>query len=666
MTASTDNPPLPDRVLASPRLSLREGAPFDDRFDDIYFMPGHGIAEGETVFLAGNGLPQRWRTSPSTGGGRPFRLFELGFGTGLNFLLTAARFLEDAPARARLDYWAVEAFPLTPEQRRAVRTDLPARLKRLADRLDRLWPTSTRGIHPLPFHPRIRLVAIWDDGAKALADLPRLRARTDGFDAWYADGFAPARAPDLWQPALFAAAAAYSAPGATLATFSAARPVRDALQGAGFAVRRVAGFAGKRHRTVARLPAPPLHLRPRPDAIVIGAGIAGICAARSLAAEGATVALVDGTGPAAGASGNPLGLVTPRLGLEDTPADRFFRSSWTRMLATVADAPRDAVPHRGALLPARDGKSAERAARLVREGALPPDDFRYCDRGTAMEAAGVDVGGAALAVPAAPTIRPGRLCRWMADGLTILRTEVGRLDRRGEAWVALSRRGNPIIEAEVAILAGGAASLSLFPDAMLPIVGRRGQITLVAATPPSLGLKLAISGDGYVTPAIDGVHALGATFDPAPPGGRSLTDRPTARDDGRNRRQLADALPALAARLGGSAMKIVGHRRSVRATTPDRLPLIGPVPDASAFTRTHRRAAGGAGAADWDDPDGLYPGLFTLSGLGARGFLTAFLAGEILAARIVGGPIPADRSTVAAVHPARFLWRDLKRGRVER
>ena len=194
-----------------------EGVPVSTRFDDPYFSLQDGLAETRHVFLAGNDLPARFRDG--------FHIAELGFGTGLNFLAAVAAFRASG-VEGRLIYTAFEAFPMaTADQRRALAAypDLPL------NALDGAEDVTLRVIR-----------------GDARETLPRWAQTAD---AWFLDGFAPARNPELWEEGLLRAVAARTAVGGTAATYTAAGAVRRGLEAAGFTVTRCPGFGRKRHMT---------------------------------------------------------------------------------------------------------------------------------------------------------------------------------------------------------------------------------------------------------------------------------------------------------------------------------------------------------------------------------------------------------------------------------
>ncbi len=215
-------------------LSWRDGrVPVSTRFDDPYFSIHDGLLETQHVFLDGNGLPDRF--------GGDFRIMELGFGTALNFLVTWEAW-DAAGARGSLHFTSFEAYPMAPTDMETALSAFPA----LQSRSQRLIAALAKGTGPHVFDDAVTLELVIGDARETLPCHPG-RA-----DAWFLDGFAPAKNPELWSDALLAEVAAHTVPGGTAATYTAAGHVRRALSASGFAVERVPGYGRKRHMTVAR------------------------------------------------------------------------------------------------------------------------------------------------------------------------------------------------------------------------------------------------------------------------------------------------------------------------------------------------------------------------------------------------------------------------------
>ncbi|MBK45209.1 MAG: FAD-dependent oxidoreductase [Roseovarius sp.] len=212
----------------------RDGeVPVSARFDDPYFSLEDGLAETRHVFLAGNGLPGRFCDG--------FHVAELGFGTGLN-LLAALQAWRAAGVPGRLCYTSFEAFPMAPEDMRRAQGRF-AELAPLAAELAPLWRGGAQEITL----PDLRFTLVAGDARATLRHWPGVA------DAWFLDGFSPAKNPEMWQPELLAEVARHTARGGMAATYTAAGFVRRGLEAAGFSVSRVPGYGRKRHMTRAIL-----------------------------------------------------------------------------------------------------------------------------------------------------------------------------------------------------------------------------------------------------------------------------------------------------------------------------------------------------------------------------------------------------------------------------
>jgi tRNA 5-methylaminomethyl-2-thiouridine biosynthesis bifunctional protein len=640
-------------------LTVREGAPWSERYGDVYFSRGEGIAESRLVFLEASGLPQRWQ------GRDLFTIAETGFGTGLNFLLTFALW-RTRPAPGWLHYLSAELHPFTPGDLARLVARLPADLRVLGGELLTQYPEPIPGFHRLVFpEDRLSLTLLFGDAADMYS---RCEARVD---AWYLDGFAPARNPQLWNDALYAQLGRLTRPGGTLASYTAAGHVRRSLEAAGFRVERRPGFGAKRERIVggrvpgpaAPDPRPPWFRWPAPaapsarHAVVLGAGLAGSAAALALARRGWRVDLLDaGPGPAAGASGNPAGVLMPHLSADHGMLSRFtltaaeFAWRWIESLGVAPEhLPRDRC---GVLWLADGARLRERLARIGARLPLPETILRTVDAGQAAELAGVGVTLPGLFLPLAGWVDPAALCRAQLDaaGATLISgRRVARVLRDGDSWYLEDDQGRTIAAAPRVVLANAHGLPDLHPGIeMRPL---RGQLSVLPPDPATRLLRRVLCYEGYVTPATPAGHICGASHV------RGDTDTALrAREHADNLAALARIWPAA---WTGRPPPMAG-RAALRYNAPGRLPLVGALPDMPAFEQTYGDLHHGRSADRYPDAPCL-PGIYTSLAHGSRGLATAPLSAELLASLMHGDPLPLPRELVEALHPARECIRRLKR-----
>jgi tRNA 5-methylaminomethyl-2-thiouridine biosynthesis bifunctional protein len=213
------------------------------------------------------------------------------------------------------------------------------------------------------------------------------------------------------------------------------------------------------------------------------------------------------------------------------------------------------------------------------------------------------------------------------------------LERSDNGWIVRSGSGAVVAEAPVVILACGADAVALPPAASLPLAAVRGQVThLAAGALPALPFVLC--REAYLTPAVRGVHSAGATYDDD--GERTLRESSQQANLAKLRSLLNDPGAAQGVPLAG--------RVGFRSVAPDRLPLVGALPDPQAGTRQERLR---------EVP--RHPGLYGLLGYASRGLAWAPLAAELLAAQLDGGPLPLEAELVDALDPARFVLKERRR-----
>lgn len=589
-------------------LRWRDGVPESARFGDVYFSRSNGLAESRYVFLGHNDLPERFTTIPSGG---HFVIAESGFGTGLNFLMAWSAWRDDGPDHsATLHFVSVERFPLTREDLTKA-LQLWPELSSLADELIQHYPPLTRGAHRLSFDGgRVRLTLYFGDILEAW-DLLRFNA-----DAWFLDGFAPAKNPEMWLDEAIAKIRTHSKPATTLATFTSVGRIRRALAAVGFEMRKVPGFAQKREMLAGKLPDEPETQRESvPGSVaIIGAGIAGCLLARNLAERGLAVSLLDAAPEAgAGASGNRQGATYVKLGVEFNDQTQLALTSL--LFGQRAYAPfKNLYWHPSGLLQlAWSEQEADRQRRFLQRNAYPEEVLIPVDREQASQLAGVPTQSGGLWFPHSGWLEPSRLCEALADHPAINRgfgVSVKRLSKQGEQWRIATDGGNDIVADRVAICAGHLTPSLLPIDAQLRFKSIRGQVThLEGKTVHSP--TAVVCGARYLNPVHGDVAVTGATFDL-----RDTNPEPTTESHRENLSELTAMLPDI-----------------LHTTLPRELPLEGRV----AFrctTHDYQPVADELHKADGT----LARGIYLLTGLGSKGLTYAPLLAEYLADRIAGQP----------------------------
>ncbi|WP_064120331.1 bifunctional tRNA (5-methylaminomethyl-2-thiouridine)(34)-methyltransferase MnmD/FAD-dependent 5-carboxymethylaminomethyl-2-thiouridine(34) oxidoreductase MnmC [Pseudomonas fluorescens] len=656
-------------VLPHAQLDWDEqGRPRSRVFDDVYFSDKSGLDETRYVFLEQNRLAERFAALPTSG---RLVIGETGFGTGLNFLCAWQLFEQHAVAGARLHFVSVEKYPLSPADLQRALTLWPE-LKPLADQLLTHYVAIHQGFQRITLAGgRVTLTLLIGD---ALEQLPQLDAQ---IDAWFLDGFAPAKNPDMWTAELFVELARLAAPGSTISTFTSTGWVRRLLNAAGFKMKRTPGighkweilrgeFLGWPAEVAPPAPEKPWFARPAPltgerRALVIGAGLAGCATASSLAARGWQVSLLERhDGVAQEASGNPQGVLYLKLSAHGTALSQLIVSGfgYTRRLLETLQRGTD-WDDCGVLQLAFNAKEAERHAQLA--AAFPQDLLQWLEQPEAQARAGIGLAHGGLYYPEGGWVHPPALCLAQAaqPNIELLsHREALELRKVADQWQAFD--GDRLLASAPIVVLAGAAEIKRFAQsAELPLKRIRGQITRLAETAESQALTTVVCAEGYVAPARLGEHTLGASFD-----FNSDDLTPTTAEHQGNLAMLEEISSDLVARLHISEQPVesLQGRAAFRCTSPDYLPIVGPLADRDAFLDSYAALSKDARQVP-DVPCPWLDGLYVNSGHGSRGLITAPLSGELLAAWLDNEPLPLPRSVAQACHPNRFALRRLIRGK---
>lgn len=660
-----------------------EGTPFSTTFQDYYYNSDNGLQETQYVFLEGAQLPARWSEHTTD----VFCIGETGFGTGLNFLATWRAWDAQPDPKPDLHYIAIEKHPLNPADLERALQHWPA-LHIYAEQLLDGYPGLVPGQHRLLFADgRVHLDLWWHDATQALQDIGQRSPAA--IDAWYLDGFSPSRNQAMWELPLFQALKRLSRPGATLASFTAAGQVRRALADAGFDITKRTGFGLKRecisgifqqgslpeqrNEDTASTCSPntltPWDLsksrpvRPR-SALIVGAGLAGATTAAALARRGIEVTVIDAGNAAGGASANAQGVLYTRLSrqhsnLVDFALQSFlFATQFYRGLFSM---------HK--LRASTDGELCGSFAQINNTEDLQimmealsgvPHLAQVLSANDANQYLGVVQDKPGYWYPQSGWLNPPAVCHALLQHPQIQlieNTGPATLEQRDNGWAATAR-DTELATADAAVLASGTGTINFEALSWLPLQSIRGQTTHIGATTQSQKLNTVLCHSGYIAPARNGEHCIGASFGP---GDSETGERPSEHTG--NIAALEKAIPHLAHDLAAISNSTLSGKVRFRCASNDYLPVVGQVPDIHKFC--HSFAALRKDARQHVPNSGDYlPGLFVSTAHGSRGLTSTPLAAEQLASVMCNEPSPLSRKLTRAISPARFIIRDLSRNRL--
>lgn len=622
------------QAITPARIEWHDDTPYAPAFADHYCSLQQGADESRHVFIDGNRLAQRFAAMQP---GQAFCIGETGFGTGLNLLLAAALFRALAPVSAWLQLLSTELHPLCPaDLQRALQHWQAALDPALSSALLQQYPPPATGFHRLQLAENVQLTLALGDAADMLEGVDS-RCQVD---AWFLDGFAPDRNPAMWSARLCQQLARLSGSSTTLASYTVAGSVRRSLQQAGFVIDKAAGFGRKReclrgHRVAAAAIAPQQRKRQCGLAAVIGAGLAGASTARALAERGWQVTVLDPTGIASAASGNRVGVVHATPAATWSPQSRFYLHSYLVALRWLRQYRAEALG-----IAALDGvvqhvaheRQQHKLSTALKSGIWPPQLLQRLDEQSFL-------------LPHAGWVKPQAWCRLLLDhpAITLKRQAVTGWQLSGQR-PQLQLADGKVCAADAVVFCTGASTLALPGLQQLPLQVVRGQVSELAATEASRQWQQVQCQAGYLTPAIDGVHSVGASYQPiadadelvalltsaAPGSSASLTSNHA--DDQYNLDTLRQHLPRQWQALGGDRIRLLPSRSGLRCRAADYLPVLGQLP--------HQ------------------PGIWLNTAHGSRGISSTPLCAELLADQLSGLLPAADTKLMQALSVQRLTTDD--------
>ncbi len=655
---------MTEKSLENDVIWDEHGVPYSRTFSDTYFDRSDGLQESRHVFVDGCELTSAWA------GKNSFTVCELGFGSGLNFLATWDAWQQTAKGGNALHYVGIEGSPLAASDMRRAHSLFP-QISGLSQLLVDAYPAPRPGFHRLWFkEQRVCLTLL-------IGHVDDMLAQTSGpVDAWFLDGFAPDRNPEMWAPSVLESISALSADGARVATYSVAGAVRRGLENAGFNVAKRPGHGKKRHALSGanhlpkdiRDPAPwfriPSRVRTNSQHIaVIGAGIAGACVAHAARQRGLRVTVIDkNQAVASEASSVPWAVLSPRFTAEPSVESEFYAQAWRQAIPLFESLTQknssDVFRQIGTFIVAPSAEDATRHDKIIAQRVLPEDHMVVAGPETAEAITGIPIGHGGFFLPRGGLLQMSEACQaLLRSANVILNQSVASIERRGGSWALFGKNGEDVLAADAVVLASGISCTEFDQCADLPLRLRHGQLTSITSTGQSEAIKTALAGKGTVTPVVDGGHVIGATFDHFPGRIGENAHSTSEEADIRNVSQAHHMVPRV---LDDSEVRSDRSWANVRSTTPDHLPIAGPVAVVERYPSLYGDVHHGR---HWKRyPDAPYhDGLFVLGGLGARGATSAPLLAELIVSEMCGEPLPVSRPVADALHPARFTMRALRR-----
>lgn len=662
---------------------------FSPRFGEHYASHYAPEEEKFVVFCEGNDLPGRFAHA------QDFIICELGFGTGLSFLVTALLWLEKNPGAGSLDFVSIEKYPLRTSELESALSAYPS-LASLSQALLLDYPGQYSGTHRLNLcGNRINLTLIFGEVSDALTSLELPENRR--VDAWFLDGFSPARNPAMWQPAIFKRMRRLSGPDTTLATYTAAGQVRRDLTAAGFQMQKKPGHGKKRERMVGQVsdqpyrqptstPKKPWLHRPVPlakslpptsparlfekDVSIIGGGIAGCALANRLAAKGFSVHLLEQADSlAAATSSNPAAIAHPSFSLDNDPASTLSQQGFLYTLATLKRLQREGLTTGfdpcGVILRPIDEEDRQRLEKIAQrlDHTVSPEFARWLTADELSHIANTEIGQPGWFIPSGGWVNLSVLCNALVDEFPPLITvstgaTVSRIERASSSqehrWSLFTPGGSSIAISQSVVLAYGACAPVIqssvseveqtLCDAAGLIIPNAGRIVSMSSHKHRLATVLC--GGGYAVPRCRDELIIGASHeDPAAP----------KKEEQLLLKQFAKRQPDLAQKMEGSASSVW---KGTRATAPDRLPMVGPIMPKDLFHSLYGKMIQGKAKPESKNPAfSKLEGLQLFTGLGSRGVVYSLLCAETLACELSGHPIPITRKLRNTLHPLRFYAR---------
>lgn len=394
-------------------------------------------------------------------------------------------------------------------------------------------------------------------------------------------------------------------------------------------------------------------------AIVIGAGLAGCSAAFAFLRRDIEVHLIEEKiAPAQMSSGNIAAVIMPHISASPDLRTRFsfsgfnFTNDLIRKFATLG---KDCGYQDSGVLRVANSKRLETVISRLDELKIPKSTAQYLEKERASEILGIEINCGALFYPEGGFLSPKRFCEVLLNETTHLKTsfscKINRLERKEKKWHVYDAKNKEIDCAEVLVIANANSSLTLEQTAWLPLEPVRGQVVHLPENERTKSLKSVLCYEGYITPAVDGLHMLGATYE---------HEKDEAAVSTKKTNDLISRLNQYLDKFSVETEQELAGRVGFRSSTPDRMPIIG-------MLNNEERTKENYTAVKYRNFDFSlknsiwHHGLYVSLGHGSQGLISCPIAGELIASQACSEPLPLDENLVRYTSPLRFQVRELNR-----
>ncbi|MFQ6370532.1 FAD-dependent 5-carboxymethylaminomethyl-2-thiouridine(34) oxidoreductase MnmC [Shewanella sp. YIC-542] len=407
-------------------------------------------------------------------------------------------------------------------------------------------------------------------------------------------------------------------------------------------------------------------IAPKHPVAIIGAGIAGSMLALSLAERGiANQVFCADECPGEGASGNRQGALYPLLAPDAGPQNDFFQQGFLfsrqrieQLAAQGYDIPHDFC---GVLQSGFDPRSRAKLHKIATGQPWSEQLLRLLSPSEANAVAGVPLNEASLYYPLGGWVCPPKLTQAALQRAQVLghtriavNSKITALKPHNAQWQVQDAQGQCYGPFAAVVIASGNGMTRYHQTAQLQATAFRGQVSEVPTQPSLAGIKTVLCNKGYLTPAWQQVHCLGASY---VKDGDARHYSETEQQDNLSKIQQSypDATWPQYIAIGSRA------RVGIRMVTRDHLPMVGAVPDVPALKTL---AASARDSHFWQQTAApCHSGLYVLGALGSRGLCSGPLAAEMLAAELTHQPLPLSADELERLSAHRMWSRKLLKGK---